>query len=163
MAETVAVGKRVLEMIASMAVSESPMASYTSFSSGLSESARGELGVSFGVSGKRTCMSSMMSPALITSFAPCWMSLFEPADVGRSIGPGTANTLRPCSAACPAVISAPLPRPASTTSTPKLQPLTMRLRIGKVCVSAFTSIENSLTTAPPDSTIFSASAMFSFG
>ena len=98
----------------------------------------------------------------MTSLAPCWMSRLEPAEVDLSICPGMAKMERPWSAACPAVMSAPLLSPASTTSKPSLQPLTMRLRWGNVCTSGETVIGNSVTTAP-EAAIFSASAMFSGG
>ena len=47
------------------------------------------------------------------------------------MGPGTANTSRPCSMAFSAVISAPERSGASTTTAATLRPLRMRLRIGK--------------------------------
>ena len=77
--------------------------------------------------------------------------------------PGTAKTCRPWSSACRAVMSAPLCRPASMTSTPKLRPLTMRLRMGKVLLSGEVPSGSSLMRQPPDSTIFAASASFSGG
>ena len=49
--------------------------------------------------------------------------------------PGTANTSRPCSIACRAVISAPLRSAASTTITPSDRPLMMRFRCGNVPAS----------------------------
>ena len=62
--------------------------------------------------------------------------------------------------ACVAVISAPLPNPASTISTPEPHPATMRFRIGKVCESAVTSIENSVTTAPEPGDLFRQQLVF---
>ena len=53
--------------------------------------------------------------------------------------PGTANTSRPCSSACCAVISEPLVRAASTTSVPSDSPLMMRLRCGKCCAPRFSA------------------------
>jgi len=67
------------------------------------------------------------------------------------------------SPACVAVISAPLFNPASTTTRPKLHPLTIRLRMGNVCRSAFTSMENSEITAPFPDAIRRANASFSGG
>jgi hypothetical protein len=42
--------------------------------------------------------------------------------------PGTAKTSRPCSSASRAVMSEPESSEASTTTTPRLSPLMMRLR-----------------------------------
>src|SRR5207253_7507101 len=60
-----------------------------------------------------------MSPGASAGFAPCWMSLLQPSEVGLVIGPGTARTARPWSSAQSAVIRAPDPGAASiTTVTP---------------------------------------------
>lgn len=63
--------------------------------------------------------------------APSRMRALQPLLSGALIGPGTANTSRPCSSAVDAVISAPLRSGASTTTAAKLRPLRMRLRTGK--------------------------------
>ena len=42
------------------------------------------------VSGKRICRSSRMSAASMISFAPCWMSRFDPIALGALMCPGTA-------------------------------------------------------------------------
>ena len=47
------------------------------------------------------------------------------------MGPGTANTSRPCSKAVWAVMRAPLRRGASMTTVPRHRALMMRFRTGK--------------------------------
>ena len=51
--------------------------------------------------------SSSTSSAVSTSFAPSRIRRWQPREVRLSTRPGTANTSRPCSMACRAVISAP--------------------------------------------------------
>jgi hypothetical protein len=53
--------------------------------------------------------------------APCLISMWVPRADGWSTRPGTANTVRPCSSASVAVITAPLLTPASTTIRPMLR------------------------------------------
>ncbi len=65
------------------------------------------------------------------SFAPCLMSRFGPQLILEVMFPGTANTSRPCSIARRAVIADPLYCAPSTTRSPQLRPLMMRLRMGK--------------------------------
>ena len=73
---------------------------------------------------------------IVVRFRPAWrrvlISAWQPRASGLWIEPGMANTSRPCSAASRAVISEPLWRAASTTSVPRLRPLMMRLRRGKL-------------------------------
>ena len=64
------------------------------------------------------------------------IKLWQPRLCGESTRPGTANTCRLLSAAILAVISEPLFRSATTT-VPSVIPATMRLRIGKLCLSPF--------------------------
>ncbi len=67
-----------------------------------------------------------------TSLAPCLISRFGPQLILEVILPGTAKTSRCCSSAILAVIDEPLYCAPSTTRTPTLMPLMIRLRIGKV-------------------------------
>ena len=101
--------------------------------------------------------------ASATSVAPSRMSWLQPADVGLSIGPGTAKIGLPYSEARFAVISEPDHAGHSTTNTARDQAATMRLRIGNVCLSGEVFSGNSETTAPKPPAIFSASARFSGG
>ena len=63
-------------------------------------------------------------------------------------GPCAANTGRPCSRACRAVISAPLPTGASMTTVATLRPLMIRLRRGNVPLVGTVSGGCSPTMAP---------------
>ena len=81
---------------------------------------------------------------------------WQPALVGASNGPGTKKHSRPCSNAQPAVIRAPLRRPASTTTVASDIPLTRRLRRGKAPRVGTVSGSNSEITAPPPATMASA-------
>src|SRR5438034_8794990 len=71
-----------------------------------------------------------MSPGASAGFAPCWMSLLQPSEVGLVIGPGTARTARPWSSAQSAVIRAPDPGAASITTVTPASPEIRRLRLG---------------------------------
>src|SRR2546426_3198363 len=62
----------------------------------------------------------------VISLAPSWMSRFVPALVAEVILPGTANTSRPRSPAKPAVIRPPLRSAATTSTTPRLSPASVR-------------------------------------
>ena len=64
------------------------------------------------------------------------------------MGPGTAKTSLPWSAARWAVIKEPLPSAASTTSVPSASPLMTRLRCGKFCRRGPARGGNSETSAP---------------
>jgi len=64
------------------------------------------------------------------------------------MGPGTAKTSIPWSAACRAVISEPLLRRASTTTTADDEALIKRLRKGKYGGRGAVPGGSSLTTAP---------------
>lgn len=83
-------------------------------------------------SGVTHFMSCRMSSAPVTRVAPSRIRAWQPSDECLSMGPGMQNTSLPCSLAIRAVIKAPLRTEASTTSVAQLQPLTMRLRMGKV-------------------------------
>jgi len=72
------------------------------------------------------------SSAEVTMAAPSRSSRRVPTLWRTKIDPGTASTSRPCSRANSTVIRAPLRAPASTTSVPRLSPLMMRLRGGKL-------------------------------
>ena len=74
--------------------------------------------------------------------------LWQPRLCGESTRPGTANTCRLLSAAMLAVMSDPLFKSASTTTVPSVIPATMRLRIGKLCLSPFRLKGNWVSTAP---------------
>ena len=89
-----------------------------------------------------------MSSAFSQSAAPLRMRLWQPRLCGESIRPGTANTCRLLSAAMLAVMSAPLFWFASTTTVPSVIPATMRLRIGKLCLSPLRLNGNWVMTAP---------------
>src|SRR5947208_9291911 len=71
-----------------------------------------------------------MSPAASAGFAPCWISLLQPSEVGLVIGPGAARTARPWSSAQSAVIRAPDPGAASITTVTPASPEIRRLRLG---------------------------------
>ena len=90
-----------------------------------------------------------MSSSRAARTAPSRINWWGPADSGLSTRPGRAKTGRPWSSqACRAVMSAPLRSSASTTSTPRDIPLTIRLRRGKFsCIGGVPS-GYSLTTAP---------------
>jgi hypothetical protein len=90
------------------------------------------------------------------------IKLWQPRLCGESTRPGTANTCRLLSAAILAVISEPLFRSASTTTVPSVIPATMRLRIGKLCLSPFRLKGNWVSTAP-FSEMRSYSSAFSAG
>ena len=92
--------------------------------------------------------SSVMSCAVSTSFAPWRISAWQPRDSGEWMEPGMAKTSRPHSPARRAVMSEPLCPAASTTSTPRARPATMRLRLGKCCGSAPVPSGSSDTSAP---------------
>src|SRR5664279_1972772 len=77
-----------------------------------------------------------MSSTPSQSLAPFLMRSWQPLLRGESMRPGTAKTWRPYSLAKLAVMSAPLVRLASTTTVPSVMPATMRLRMGKDCLSA---------------------------
>ena len=62
--------------------------------------------------------------------------------------PGTAITSRPWAAAVAAVLRAPLRRPASTTTTPSLNPEISRFRTRNRCRAGGVPGGYSLTTAP---------------
>jgi len=96
--------------------------------------------------------SSRMSSTVSVNFAPCLRRPCVPRLVGASIGPGTANTSRPCSAASLAVINEPLPSAASTTTTPSERPLRMRLRRGKCAARGGDPRGNSVSSAPASAT-----------
>ncbi len=107
--------------------------------------------------------SSHTSSQVAVSFAPCFINVFGPQELRLVTFPGTANTSRFCSSAQRAVILVPLYSPASTTSTPALRPLMIRLRMGKFCGAANVSTGNSDTSAPPKARICSAIRLFSRG
>ena len=86
----------------------------------------------------------------------------QPALAGLSTLPGTANTSRPCSSACRAVISAPLRALASTTTTARDSPLMIRLRAGNIPGCGATVIGVSVTRQPRAAT-WSASSSCSGG
>ena len=84
---------------------------------------------------------SRICSTLSTSKAPSRISWWQPLEPGWWIEPGMAYTSRPCSAASRAVISEPLARLASTTSTPSDRPLMIRLRRGKFAACGLASKE----------------------
>src|SRR6266404_862413 len=98
--------------------------------------------------GKRYSNSLRMSSAPSQSFPPFLISSWQPLLRGESIRPGTAKTCRPYSAAKLAVIRAPLVRLASTTTVPRVIPATIRLRIGKDCLSGGRLNGNCVISAP---------------
>src|SRR2546426_10599810 len=106
--------------------------------------------------------SSRMSPAASAGFAPCWMSLLHPSDVGLVIGPGTARTARPWSSAQSAVISAPDPGAASITTVTPASPEMRRLRLGKAPAWG-RSPGGSSVTRQPRATMRSYSTRFTAG
>ena len=114
-------------------------------------------------SGTAQFMSCRISEAPVARMAPSRMRAWHPSEECRSTGPGMQKTSRPCSAAVRAVIKAPLRPDASTTSVARLQPLTMRLRMGKVVREGGKSIGNSETTAPCPSAMRCAKFLFSRG
>ena len=75
--------------------------------------------------------ASTMSPATVTSVAPCLRKLFVSAARGSSGIPSTVNTSRPCWPAKRAVMSEPDRWAAATTSTPMPMHEINRLRRGK--------------------------------
>ncbi len=81
----------------------------------------------------------------------------QPALDGSSTAPGARKHSRPCSSAHDAVISAPLRAGASITTVASASPLMIRFRRGNVPVVGARSGASSETTAPPPSTIASAS------
>ena len=87
----------------------------------------------------------------------------QPTDWGRSSGPGTANTARPCSIAQSAVMRAPLRAPASTTTVASASPAMILLRRGKPAGSGRASGGSSAITAPPVRTISRASVSCTAG
>ena len=92
---------------------------------------------------RSTSQLSVMSAA-----APSAIRRLQPRLMGASMGPGTANTSRPCSRAVLAVMSAPLFSGASTTTVARLNPLMMRFRTGKCHASAAVPGGYSLMSAP---------------
>ena len=103
-----------------------------------------------------------ISSTVSTSLAPSLIRRFDPTlDVLVKL-PGTASTSRPCSSAKRAVIRAPLRTPASTTTTPRDRPESIRLRCGKVHFAGLVSTGYSLTTVPV-SPILSARLTFAAG
>ena len=89
-----------------------------------------------------------MSSRSWARIAPSRMRALAPWLRGLSTRPGTAKTTRPCSAASRAVISEPLRRAASTTSTPSASPEMMRFRVGKLPPSTVVRMGSSETSAP---------------
>ena len=100
------------------------------------------------LAGNRYSNSLRMSSALSQSFAPFLINSWQPLLRGESMRHGTAKTWRPYSVAKLAVIKAPLVRLASTTTVPRVMPATIRLRIGKDCLSGGRLKGNCVTTAP---------------
>ena len=92
-----------------------------------------------------------------TKAAPSRIKRWQPADKGLATSDGTAITSRPCSRAMRAVMSEPLLVDASTTTTPRQRPLTIRLRAGKWCLRAGSRGAYSVANAPPAATISVAS------
>ena len=80
------------------------------------------------------------------------MADFEPRLVGASMGPGTARTSTPWSAAWRAVTSEPLRSRASTTTTARPSALIRRLRSGKYGARGGVPQGSSVTTAPRPAT-----------
>ena len=66
--------------------------------------------------------------------------------------PGTAMTSRPCSSACIAVMSAPDPTAASTTTVTRARPLIRRFRRGKLPAVRLLPGGNSLSSSPRSAT-----------
>ena len=165
--ETALAGRPVARITSSMARS-SPVLSTAMVLASLSDNASpGRVPVSAGeagrlLGGKRYSNSLRMSSTPSQSLAPCLMRSWQPLLRGESIRPGTAKTWRPYSVAKFAVMSAPLLRFASTTTVPSVMPATMRLRMGKDCLSAGRLKGNCDTTAPP-AAMRSNSSAFSGG
>ena len=103
-----------------------------------------------------------MSSGPRMSDAPSLMSACGPFACGESILPGSAKTVRLCSFANFAVMSAPDRRPPSMMRTPIDSPEITRFLRGKLSRKGSTSIANSLTTAP-EAAISSARSEFSGG
>ena len=78
-----------------------------------------------------TSSSASTSSTSLTRIAPSLRRAFVPAHPSVRIGPGTAATSRPKSAAYRAVIREPLFSAASTTRTSRESPAMIRFRIGK--------------------------------
>ncbi len=86
-----------------------------------------------GCSREKFCSASasMTSSALVQNVAPSRKSSLAPSARGSSGEPGTAKISRPSSAANFAVMREPDRRAASTTTTARQRPATIRLRRGK--------------------------------
>ena len=80
----------------------------------------------------RGASSSRICSPVSTSLAPWRIRAWQPRASGLWMEPGMANTSRPCSRAARAVIREPERSAASTTRVPRLRPLIMRLRRGKL-------------------------------
>jgi len=90
-----------------------------------------------------------MSLALVIARAASSVrSELGPAESGSLAAPGTAKSGRPCRAAWLAVMSEPEPAVARTTTTAEESPLMVRLRRGKLRLSASTGRKIRSTTAP---------------
>ena len=76
---------------------------------------------------------SRISAVFVTSVAPSRIRLLQPSARGSSGDPGIAMTSLPRSDASLAVINDPERAAASMTTTPKLKPAIIRLRMGKWC------------------------------
>ena len=79
----------------------------------------------------------------------------QPVGAGRDRagdGPGTAMTSRPWSSAVPAVISAPEPTAASTTTVTRARPLMSRFRRGKLPAWGRSPGGNSVSSSPSAAT-----------
>ena len=77
---------------------------------------------------------SITSSTLVTSTACCSRSSsWQPTDIAEVIGPGTAITGLPSTAASRAVRCAPLRPPASTTTVPAPSAAISRLRTRNRC------------------------------
>ncbi len=107
-------------------------------------------------------ISTSTSSQQNTALAPCRIRSWQPDDVRARTLPGTANTSRPCSRACFAVIRLPLRLAASTTSTPSESPLIILLRMGKFLASGTVPGANSERISPP-SRMAACSCPFSGG
>ena len=157
-------GRPQCSMMRSTAASSVVTAAKTAASSGGS-SGRAEAGsAGLGVRAKgRSPRSSRMWLASATRVAPSRMSWLQPAELGLSMGPGTAKMGLPYSEARFAVMSEPDHAGHSTTRRARDHAATMRLRMGNVCLSGAVWSGNSETTAPWPSAIFSARWRFSGG
>ena len=87
-------------------------------------------------------------PAPSTGAAPSRIRRLVPAETGLVMLPGTAMTSLPWSSAAPAVISAPDPTAASTTTVTRQRPLMSRLRRGKLPTRGRSPGGNSLSSRP---------------